>query len=168
MPKGASTHEGFNDLFDPFDLDEGDYKIGTKEINAQSISRERFITTGLAMWLSSFVFPTNTGNVVRAKTLAPTCQMARGEMIAIMVSWVAYFMNMMDNASMHGKSNPSTKTTPLLFHYWIGWLSCYCPESYPSRRPMQNSNVSFLFSIIGTPPSWQDLKKAHDFFCHTL
>lgn len=158
------TRKGFAAPSDPFDLDRGEYKIRTEEINAQGVSKERFFAVGLAMWLSSFVFPTGEGNAIRAKTLALICQMTRGERVAVGVSWVAYFMNMMDCASMPEKNSPSSKTSSLPLHYWMGELSCYCLESDLSKRSVGNAKVPLLFSIIGSPPSRRDLKTAHDFF----
>lgn len=163
-------HKGFASTTDPFGLGGGleegtnGYAIRTEDINAQGVTKEVFVAAGLAIWLSSFVFPTGEGNTIGGEVLASMCPMAKGEGVTIGVSWAAYFMNMMDNISTHGKSGMSKKTTPLPLHYWMGWLSCYCPKSYPSRCLVEDARLLLLYDIAGCVPSGKDLKTTCDFF----
>lgn len=75
--KGSSSN-GFATPANPFNLGGGlevrtvDYRIHFEDVNTQGVSREHFMVLGLAMWLSSFVFPTGEGNAIIVETLAPT------------------------------------------------------------------------------------------------
>lgn len=78
-------HEGFASTSDPFGF-RGGLKEGTKgcsirteDINAKGVPKVVFVATGLAMWLSSFVFPTSVSNTIRVEMLALACRMGAGE-----------------------------------------------------------------------------------------